>query len=308
MELLKEINEKINTDKDDSQLELLLFRLEDSVLYGVNVFKAKEILVTPSISPVPKADKSILGLLDLRGKILTAVDMASALDLEPQNLANGSMMLYMEFSRQEMCFVIKDVERIVYYSWSQVQLPPSVFANNPYITGIANFQGEIVQVIDVEKILSDVMGEELVIEKQPSNVKKVFKNKMIIGVDDSKVARRHLKNIFEGMGVNYQLAKDGVQALELLNNLANTSSTPVDKQVLAVVSDVEMPEMDGYSLVKAMKASDIFKAIPVILNSSLSESVAKNMANKVGADDFLMKWVASDIVDNLKEIAERKTA
>ena len=303
MDNLNKINKQINDKADDSQLELLLFRLQGPTLYGVNVFKTKEILKTPKIVPVPKADKRIIGLLDLRGQILTAIDMALSLDLEAQDLTQETMMLFTEYSRKQLCFVINSVEKIVYYRWDQVQLPPSVFSSNPYITGIASFEGQLVQVVDIEKILSDVMGEELVVKDVSNDIKDVFKNQLIIGVDDSKTARRHLKKIFESIGVKYQLVHDGKEAIELLQEMAEQNpNIPMKQQVMSVVSDIEMPEMDGYSLAKQIKASEVLKEIPVILNSSLSEDVGKRMAEKAGADNFLTKWETSDLVGKLKEL------
>lgn len=301
MDNLTKINKQITDKKDDNRLELLLFRLQGPTLYGVNVFKTKEILKTPAITLVPKADKRILGLLTLRGKILTAIDMAISLDLEPQDLSE-SLMLYTEFSRKELCFIINSVERIVYYSWDQVQLPPSVLSKNPYITGIANFEGEIVQVIDIEKILSDVSGNTLVIEDVSDDIQSIFKNRTVIGVDDSKVARQHLKNIFESIGVNHLLVKDGKEAIDLLNNMNEQKpNTPMEHQIMAVVSDIEMPEMDGYTLTKQIRENPSLKNLSVILNSSLSETVGKHMAKKAGADSFLTKWETSDLITKLKE-------
>ncbi len=305
MSLLDKIDEATGGD-NQGQLELLIFRLNGPTLYGVNVFKTREILSTPPITKVIATDKKILGLLDLRGEILTAIDMALSLDMPAQNLTNKSTMLFMEFSNKKMCFVIEDVERIVYFNWSQVQLPPPVLSTDAYITAIVNFNGKLVQVIDIEKVLTDIMGDDIPVADYTQTTKDILKNKFVIGVDDSKVARTHLKKIFEKAGLKYKIVDTGKEAVKLLNDLAKAHHPkPLEQAVLAIVSDIEMPEMDGYTLVKTIKQIDTLKKVPIILNSSISESVGKNMAEKVGADDYLTKWLSNDLMDKLEKLAKK---
>jgi len=310
MDLLSKIEAQTGTGKSSGQVELLIFRLHGDTLFGVNVFKIKEIMPAPPISQVPKSDPRIVGLLDVRGQILPAVDIALALDLPPQDLTKEEItMLYMEFSRQKLCFLIQDVERIVYFNWSDLRLPPDIFSNSPYITAITTYQGKIVQVIDIERVLLDILGEDDTVHAIDQSETSLFEGLTLIGVDDSKVARSHLKSIFEKLGVYYHIAKDGKEALELLEDLekqAEAEGKLLSNEVLAIISDVEMPEMDGYTLTAELKKCPQFKDIPVILNSSISEHVGESMAKKVGAYSFLTKWDATGLVDNLKSIVQRR--
>jgi len=308
MDLLSKIEAQTGTGKSSGQVELLLFRLHGKTLYGVNVFKIKEIMPSPPISKVPKSDPRIIGLMDVRGQILSAVDIALSLDMPPQDLSKGEVtMLYMEFSRQKLCFLIQDVERIVYFNWRDLRLPPDILSGSPYITAITTYQGQIVQVIDIERVLLDIIGEEINIHTIDQSDQSLFEGLTLIGVDDSRVARAHLKTFFEKLGVDYHIVKDGKEGIELLENLEKESEAYgklLSNEVLAIISDVEMPEMDGYTLVSEMKKRPEFKNIPVILNSSISDHVGQDMAKKVGAVAFLTKWDTNALIEKLRELVQ----
>lgn len=310
MDLLSKIEAQTGTGKSSGQIELLLFRLNGKTLFGVNVFKIKEIMPCPPISKVPKSDPRIIGLLDIRDQVLSAVDIALSLDMPPQDLSKGdATMLYMEFSRQKLCFIIQDVERIVYFNWRDLRLPPDILSSSPYVTAITTYQGQIVQVIDIERVLLDIIGEEVNIHAIDYSDPSLFKGMTLIGVDDSRVARAHLKTIFEKLEVDYHIVKDGKQAIELLEKLHKDSEAHgklLSNEILSVISDVEMPEMDGYTLVAEMKKRPEFKNIPVILNSSISEQVGQALAKKVGAVAFLTKWDANELIAKLRELMQHR--
>jgi two-component system chemotaxis response regulator CheV len=304
MNLLDKIEKQTGTGKNEGQLELLLFRLHGSNLYGINVYKIKEIIPTPKIAAVPKADPRIIGLLSFRDEMLSVVDMARALDMPPLYPCEESEMLYTEFSRQRLGFVIKEVEKIVYFSWQHIRLPPDILSHTPYITAITTYENQIVQIIDIERILADITGTDLVVEEVATPTKNLFKDLKVLGVDDSRVARAHLKNLFEKLGLDYKLVKDGREAMEALEQLMD-KSTPTENQLLAVVSDVEMPEMDGYALLSNIRKHPKLHNIPVILNSSLSETVGQAQAKKHGATAFLTKWDANELIETLENLARK---
>ena len=131
-DLLSRIETSTGTGQGAGQLELLLFRLDDKTLYGINVFKIKEILPCPPINEVPMSDPRIIGLIDLRGHILSLVDLALALDLPPVERSGENICLYTEFSRQQLGFLVRNVERIIYVNWHAVRLPPETLSHNPY--------------------------------------------------------------------------------------------------------------------------------------------------------------------------------
>ena len=304
MDLLSKIEAQTGTGKSSGQIELLLFRLHGKTLYGVNVFKIKEIMPAPAISKVPKSDPRIVGLLDVRGQILSAVDIALALDMPPQDLSKDDVtLLYMEFSRQTLCFLIQDVERIVYFNWHDMRLPPDIISHKPYITAITTYENQIVQVIDIERILLDVMGDDIQMHAIDLDDQALFAEKTLIGVDDSRVARAHLKKIFDKLGVDYHIVKDGKEVLELLETLekdAESEGKLLSNDILAIISDVEMPEMDGYVLTQKIKADPRMKHLPVIMHSSLTADANMAMGKGVGADAYVPKFQPRELAATLE--------
>ncbi len=309
-DLLSRIETSTGTGQGAGQLELLLFRLDDRTLYGINVFKIKEILPCPPINEVPMSDPRIIGLIDLRGHILSLVDLALALDLPPVERSGENICLYTEFSRQQLGFLVRNVERIIYVNWHAVRLPPETLSHNPYLTAITPYEGELVQIIDIERVLADILPESTqlttTLEVDPEQMKQFT----VLGVDDSRVARNHLKQIFEHLGVDYQLAEDGKKALELLGRMVMDAedgmAAPAEERLLAVVSDVEMPEMDGYMLTEAIRRHPKLKHLPVLLNSSISAEVGMQAALRAGANDFLTKWDANTLAERLNSLAQER--
>jgi len=309
-DLLSRIETSTGTGKGAGQLELLLFRLDDRTLYGINVFKIKEILPCPPVNEVPMSDPRIIGLIDLRGQILSLVDLARALDLPPISRNEENICLYTEFSRQQLGFLVRNVERIIYVNWHAVRLPPATLSYNPYLTAITPHEGELVQIIDIERVLADILPESMELTTTLEVDPQLMKRFTVIGVDDSRVARNHLKKIFEHIGVDYQLAEDGKKALDLLGKMVMDAedgmAPPVHERLLAVVSDVEMPEMDGYMLTEAVRRHPRLKHLPILLNSSISTEVGQQTALRVGATDFLTKWDANALADRLNALARER--
>lgn len=310
-DLISRIETSTGTGKGAGQLELLLFRLDDRTLYGINVFKIKEILPCPPVSQIPMADPRIIGLIDLRGQVLSLVDMARALDLPPLDHHNQeALCLYTEFSRQQLGFLVRNVERIIYVPWHDVRLPPATLSHNPYLTAITPFEGQLVQIIDIERVLADILPESMELREIPEVDRDAMKQFTVIGVDDSRVARNHLKKIFEHLGVDFQLAEDGKKALDLIGKMVMDAedgiAPPVHERLLAVVSDVEMPEMDGYMLAEAMRRQPQMKSVPLLLNSSISSEVGKQAALRAGANDFLTKWDANTLAERLQALAQER--
>ncbi|SIO11703.1 two-component system, chemotaxis family, response regulator CheV [Sulfurivirga caldicuralii] len=310
-DLLSRIETSTGTGKSAGQLELLLFRLDDRTLYGINVFKIKEILPCPPVNLVPMADPRTIGLIDLRGQILSVVDLARALELPPLDpQGEEATCLYTEFSRQQLGFLVRNVERIIYVHWHDVRLPPETLSHNPYLTAITPFEGELVQIIDIERVLADILPESLELDSTVDIDPEQMKRFTVIGVDDSRVARNHLKKIFEHLGVDFQLAEDGKKALDLLGRMVMDAedgmAPPVHERLLAVVSDVEMPEMDGYMLTEAIRRHPQLKTTPIILNSSISSEIGEQAAMRAGASDFLTKWDANTLAERLLALAQQR--
>ena len=298
-----------------NRMELLLFTIKGEQLFGINVFKVREVIRTPAISNVPKADSRVVGVADIRGHTMPMIDLAKALDLEPvapENYAN-TLTIVTEFNSSVQGFLVEDVDRIVHLRWEDILPPPDSLQNVNYLTGITRAQEQIVQIVDVEKVLAEVSGmsNEMSDEFIAENVEKTKgRGYFILGADDSTVARTKLKGVLEKLGISHKIVNNGKHALEYLLKCADEAdkghAPPVSERVLMVISDIEMPEMDGYTLTSSIRKDERLKNLFVVLNSSLSGGFNETLTSKVGANVFLSKWhsdeLATTIVRRIEEV------
>ncbi len=289
-----------------NRMELLLFTIRGSQLFGINVFKVREVIRTPPISQVPKSDPRVVGVSDIRGLTMPMIDLAKALDLEPIDPENyqNSLTIVTEFNSSIQGFLVEDVDRIVHLRWEDIlPLPPTLNGVN-YLTGITRAQEQIVEIVDVEKVLVEVSGisndvsEELISQNK---VNAQGENFFVVAADDSVVARAQLKGVFENLGLKYKILNNGKEALDFLTKLADElgDNQNLDDKVLMVISDIEMPVMDGYTLTTSIRKDDRLKTLFVVLNSSLSGGFNDSLTEKVGANVFISKWHADELAETI---------
>ncbi|MBN2864638.1 MAG: chemotaxis protein CheV [Thiotrichales bacterium] len=295
-----------------NRMELLLFTIKGSQLFGINVFKVREVIRTPPISPVPKSDPRVVGVSDIRGNTMPMIDLAKALDLEPVPVERYSQTLTIvtEFNSSIQGFLVEDVDRIVHLRWEDILAPPASLQGVNYLTGITRARDQIVEIVDVEKVLSEVSGiSEELSDDLAASVKPVLNSGdyFVLGADDSTVARSKLKGILDKLGLRSKIVNNGKIALDLLKKMADEADAgigePVSDRVFMVISDIEMPEMDGYTLTTSIRKDERLKDLYVVLNSSLSGGFNDTLTDKVGANKFLSKWhgdeLAKAIVDRI---------
>ncbi|MGE4501445.1 MAG: chemotaxis protein [Thiomicrospira sp.] len=291
-----------------NRMELLLFNIKGKQLFGINVFKVREVIRTPDISPVPKSDSRVVGVADIRGQTMPMIDLAQALDLPPipRDKLRDSLTIVTEFNSSVQGFLVEDVDRIIHLRWEDILPPPDSLQHVNYLTGITRAQGTIVEIVDVEKVLAEVSGmpdtmSEDFVEHNISKTK--GQGYFILGADDSTVARTQLKATLDRLGINHAIVNNGKKALDLLKRWADEAeqgvSSPVSKRVLMVISDIEMPEMDGYTLTTSIRKDERLKDLFVILNSSLSGGFNDKLTEKVGANKFLSKWHSEELVNEI---------
>lgn len=291
-----------------NRMELLLFTIKGKQLFGINVFKVREVIRTPHISPVPKSDARIVGVADIRGQTMPMIDLAKALDLEaiePENYSK-SLTIVTEFNSSVQGFLVEDVDRIVHLRWEDILAPPASLMGVNYLTGITRAQNQIVEIVDVEKVLVEVSGsstelseEYITRHKSVTNGRDYF----VLGADDSVVARNQLKGVLDRMGISNKIVNNGKLALDFLKKWADDAdkgiADKVSDRVLMVISDIEMPEMDGYTLTTSIRKDDRLKDLYVILNSSLSGGFNDTLTEKVGANVFLSKWHSDELAETI---------
>jgi two-component system chemotaxis response regulator CheV len=293
-------------------MELLLFSLEGQQLFGINVFKVKEVIRTPKLTRVPHTHPAVVGITNIRGQTISIIDLQRAVGGREMPEAKTRSVIITEYNRTVQGFLVRSVDRIVNTNWKDVMPPPNQTAHESYLTAVTKVDGKLVEIIDVEKILSEVTQAEVenvenVMNEQVQSVRDFAKECHVLVIDDSVVARNQIKRTLDSMGVHVTLAKNGMEGLNTLKNWMDDPNSPFTKLAL-VLSDIEMPIMDGYTLTTEIRSHDRLKKLYVLLHTSLSGVFNQDMVKSVGADKFIAKFNADDLAGavmvRIKEYAQ----
>ncbi|MBD1550648.1 chemotaxis protein CheV [Pseudomonas typographi] len=288
-----------------NRLELLLFRLNGQQLYGINVFKVREVLQCPKLTLLPKANPVVRGIANIRGATIPILDLALATGGCSLENSSNAFVIITEYNTKVQGFLVHSVERIVNMNWESIHPPPKGTGRDHYLTAVTRVDERLVEIIDVEKILSEVapMSESISAGVITEEVQRKAVSLRVLTVDDSAVARKQVTRCLETVGVEVIALNDGKQALDYLNNMVAEGQDPC-QQFLMLISDIEMPEMDGYTLTAEIRNNPRLKDLHIVLHTSLSGVFNQAMVKKVGADDFLAKFrpddLASRVVDRIK--------
>jgi two-component system chemotaxis response regulator CheV len=287
-----------------NRLEMLMFRLHGPQLYGINVFKVREVLQCPPLSNVPQSHPVVRGISNIRGSTISIMDLSLAIGGRPIENIEDSFVVISEYNRSVQGFLVREVDRIVNLNWKDMLPPPSGTAGASYLTAVTYVNDKMVEVIDVERVLAEVIGakehvSQDVLDGFDAN-RRVDKNLILVS-DDSMVARKQVcKTLNEDLGMETVTAKDGKEAIELLKDWADNQDPRLD-QLLMVISDIEMPEMDGYTFTTEVRSDDRLKNLYIILHTSMSGVFNQTMVDRVGADKFIAKFepdlLASAVLD-----------
>jgi two-component system chemotaxis response regulator CheV len=308
----QEIDERTNLTSSN-KLELLLFRLgHDAMLnrteiFGINVFKVREIIPMPTITAVAGSNPNMMGVVDLRGQILPVINLPAVAGCTPTTGLN--ILLITEYARTTQAFAVESVDDIVRLDWGQVLSAEGNGASG-MVTSIARLEGDnkdsLAQVLDVETILQKVMPtNELVVDPERIGPRVDLKpGTVILAADDSLVARTMIEEGLTAMGLPYIMCKTGKEAwdqLQAISIKAQTDGHTVNDKIALVLTDLEMPEMDGFTLTRNIKQDPRFSSIPVVIHSSLTGSANEAHVKKVGADAYVAKFVAEDLANALRK-------
>lgn len=286
-----------------NRLELLLFRLGKRQRFGINVFKVREVIKCPPLTRAPQAHPVIRGIANMRGHTITVMDLAMAVGKPPVDDLEESFVIVAEYNRLVQGFLVSSVDRIINMNWEEIKAPPNGLGSITFLTAVTNVDNELVEIIDVEKVMADVLGysDEVAESVTHGTNKEEVQNKHVLVVDDSSMARKQIIKVLDQMEIKHTQAKNGKEAYDILLAWAKDENTPVKERCSLVLSDVEMPEMDGYTLTKKIKDHPILGSLVVMLHSSLSGEFNESMIKKVGADDFLAKYDATELAARVLE-------
>jgi two-component system chemotaxis response regulator CheV len=308
--LIKEVDARTRL-AGANQMELLLFGVGTGDVYGINVFKVREVMKVPVLTRVPDADPRIEGLANIRGCMVPVVGLTRMLmqpdgaGASPAAEPGTGVLIITEYNRSLQAFHVGGVERIMRTSWSQVLPPPPLVQQSAKgsVTAVTMLDdGRMALILDVEKILSEIAprSDEDVyasIDKLPSSAAV-----RVLFADDSSVARTQIRKTLERMGIAYVQATSGVEAWEMLQALADKAAgRPIRDEVRLVLSDIEMPGMDGFTLTKQIRSDPRMADVPVLLHSSLTGTCNIDKGRSVGATDYITKFDPKVLGEKIKQ-------
>lgn len=299
---LNSVNQRTNL-VGQNRFELLMFRLNGPQPFGINVFKVREVLKCPELSEMPGSSPQVRGIAHLRGVPITVIDLSLATGGSAITDISNAFVLVTEYNRSTQGFLVGGVDRIINVNWEQISPPPSGAGKAHYLTAVTEIEGKLVQIIDVEKVFSEIspvnedVSQQVIEEAQQVD----FSKMTVLVADDSMIARKQVKNALQSIGINVELVNDGRSALNWLVAKSAELGDNFTKVVPLLISDIEMPEMDGYTLTAEIKANPELRGIHIVLHSSLSGVFNEAMVKKVGADQFIAKFHPDELVQAVQK-------
>lgn len=286
-----------------NQMEVLLFSLGTREIFGINVFKVREVGKIPAITRTPNMPMGVEGLISLRGNVIPVVALVSLLDLPERSEGLGGTMLVAEFSRRTVVFLVNGVDRIHRVDWERVRPAEGATGGlKSLVTAIIELgDGRIVSMLDVEQILANIFGEAIIADVLPLNSK--GKPPVVFFADDSLVARKQIAEVLDQLKVQHKHATDGQEAWTRLQATAvhcQQIGKTVRDEIDLILVDAEMPQMDGYVLTQNIKADQRFNGVPVVMHSSLSSEANKALGRKVGVDAYVAKFDSGTLGNTLR--------
>lgn len=306
-ELLKNIDARTKL-AGTNKLEILLFflgvdqRTGRRETYGINVFKVREVMRTPAITAAPDMPPSVEGMVSLRGALVPVIDLAKY-----SGISAGTpreIMIVTEYNGHTQGFLVEGVDTILRLDWSKMRVPPEMLTaqTGGLVTAVTELEdNRLVMMMDVEKVLSETtsIDNELIFK---SVVPLDRPDVTVLYCDDSSVARKQIERTLDAMGVKGVAAVNGLRLWEEMEKLANFAKSlgrPVSSVVNMVLTDIEMPEMDGYILTKKIKSDPRFRGIPVVMHSSLSGMSNQKLGLSVGVDEYVPKFEPQRLSETL---------
>ena len=289
-----------------NKMELLMFHLGTEEIYGINVFKIREVMKVPPVTKLPDTDPRLLGLVNLRGENVALIDLKQAIGLGPLE-TDEARLIIAEYNDNKQGFLVGGVDRIIRMSWERIQIPPPMVQSSRQgsVTAVTKLEdGRMVLILDVEKVLAELhpraeeeglVGIETVRE---------LAGKRVLVVDDSSVARKQITKTLERMGMKWEETQTGKEALARLRHymdLAAMTDRSIFDFFVGVITDIEMPEMDGFSLTRHIRGNSELQDLPILMHSSLSGQCNVEKGKALGVTDYVTKFQPTELRDKLMQ-------
>ncbi len=303
-------------------LELIVFKMfnvtadgtEETLHYGVNVAKVREIMPMPALTKVPDMPDYAEALTEVRGEVIPIIDLARWMKVRPAvSHAIRPKVIVLNMMNTIVGMIVHDVERIRRIGWDQVKQPPSMLQTKygGKITGVTKIDAEgesLLLILDLESMMAEIGAVSVEAAFDAGIGDSLLKNLhgTVLVADDSAVARKIIKDNLETRGLKVIVCSDGKEALQALHQAkARLGDKPITDYVQLLITDVEMPEMDGISLAHAIKSDEKYKNLPIIVNTSLSGDDSKEKAKSIGADGYLVKFDIAHLIQEVAKVLSR---
>ncbi len=309
---IKSVDERTNL-AGANRLEVLLFSLgfdhnsQQEEVFGINVFKVREVMNAPSVTRAPDMPPAVQGLVCLRGSMVPVLDVAKFCGMDVRD--KPEILIVTEYNRQIQGLLVHSVEHILRMDWSNIKVPPPMLASHMggLVTAVTKLADErIAMILDVERILAETaaLGSDV---DEFGDIEEMDSDVTILYADDSSMARKQIEQTLEHLGVRFISARNGQEAwnkLEEISDRAQVAHKPIYELLQAVLTDVEMPEMDGYVLTRKIKNDQRFSGLPVIMHSSLSAGANVAMGKQVGADIYVAKFKPKELAEAIRPLIQ----
>ncbi len=295
------------SEKANYSQGVLVFKITEKQQFALGTLKIREIVPYKPMSALPNAHSVVRGVMEMRGQTLSVLDLAAAVGYTPltDEELKRSVVIVTDCQRKTIGFLVRSIERIMEFNWREISSPPKSVGNNAFITGVCRIDDDLIQMIDLEYVMSNVFPEDS--SEQYAVLTDVQREQLkplnILLVDDSMVARKQLTDALSHMNVPFQVTENGHDALSIMKANAD-KGTPID----LLVSDIEMPGLDGYELAFEVRDNPDLAAVYIVLHSSLSSDISVSQAQQVGANEALTKFNVQELIASMLRGAEYKTS
>ena len=280
-----------------NELEIVEFEVANNK-FGINVIKVKEIIQPIPVTFIPHVHPHVEGIIQLRGEVLPVVDMLKVLGIPTENRNPQQKYIVAEFNKQRVVFHVDNVTQIHRISWDQIEKPSDMYqGGTSQVIGVIKRNEEMILLLDFEKIMVDINPESSIsVESVKKLGKRERSEKKVVIAEDSPLLRKLLFDTMNEAGyVNTEFFENGRDAYEYLEALAKADKD-IEKHVQMVVTDIEMPQMDGHHLTKKIKTHPDLQKLPVIIFSSLITDDLRHKGDQVGAEDQISKPEITELI------------
>ena len=296
-----------------NEMELVDFRIfkqeKNKVyegIYGINVSKVREIIRIPHLTELPSTPEFIEGIFDLREVVIPVVNLAKWMGVtEPEDAMKNARVIITEFNNVLIGFIVHEAKRIRRISWSDIE-PTSFMSSSSglesnKITGVTKIEGDnVLLILDLESVVQDLGLYEPETDAMPETIEKF--SGLALVLDDSATARKIVKEALAKMGFHVVEAMDGEEGLNKLNDLYATYGDKITDNLKIIISDIEMPKMDGFHFAAKVKEDERFNDIPIVFNSSISDHFSEARGEEAGGEAYLVKFQASSFFDEVSRV------